>query len=542
MHLLWQFRVNNEPNNKEERGIAMEEENVIRLTSKKKKGILRILFSRFGMILVLMIIEIMVLLFAYRWFSEYFKAFTVIQAFFSAGMVFYLINCEMDSMPKLTWLFLIMLFPIPMTIMLWFSRKDIGHRLIKKRTGQLIQESRECLHQDEGVLQKEELIQSGTDDLQKYLNRSGCFPIYTNTKVEYFPIGEKMFRRMLEELEKAKNFIYLEYFIIDEGYMWGSVLNLLAKKAKEGVDVRVMYDGMCEVALLPHDYPKRMETLGIKCKPFTPIRPFVSTQYNYRDHRKIMVIDGTVAFNGGINLSDEYINLIEVYGHWKDVAVMLKGEAAQSFTLMFLQMWNLDQKQSDWEKLSVQPVKEPSQGFVMPYGDCPLDGERVGETVYMDILYRANTYVHIMTPYLILDNELVAALEYAAKRGIDVKMILPGIPDKKGVYALAKTYYKSLLKAGVHLYEYTPGFVHAKVFVSDDRKAVVGSINLDFRSLYHHFECATYLYQNECIADIEADFLETLSKCREVTPETIKEEKISYKIMGCILKVFAPLL
>ena len=209
---------------------------------------------------------------------------------------------------------------------------------------------------------------------------------------------------------------------------------------------------------------------------------------------------------------------------------------------MFLQMWNLDVKEPKWEEATRCFPKECAEGYVMPYGDCPLDGEKVGEKVYMDILYRARSYVHIMTPYLILDDELEAALVYAAQRGVDVKIILPGLPDKKVAYALAKTHYKALIRAGVKLYEYTPGFVHAKVFVSDDEKAVVGTINLDYRSLYHHFECATYLYRCKCISEIEADYQETLLKCREVTPETIRQEKLSYKVMGAVLKAIAPLM
>ena len=520
----------------------MMNEEIITLLPKRKKGIWKIVFSRFGLMVVLLILEIGFLVSIYHWFSAYFKVFTLVQAAFSSGMILYLFNSEMESSAKLTWLYLIMLFPVPATIMLWFSRKDVGHRLVKRRVAELIEETREVISQDARILEEQELIQSGTDDLCRYLNRSGCFPVYRNTEVTYFPLGEDKFRALLEELKKAEQFIYMEYFIIDEGYMWGSILKILAEKAAAGVDVRVMYDGMCEAALLPHDYPKRMAKLGIACKPFTPITPFVSTQYNYRDHRKILVIDGKVAFNGGVNLADEYINRKEVYGHWKDTAVMLKGEAVRSFTLMFLQMWNLDVKEPKWEEATLCFPKECAEGYVMPYGDCPLDGEKVGEKVYMDILYRARSYVHIMTPYLILDDELEAALVYAAQRGVDVKIILPGIPDKKVAYALAKTHYKALIRAGVKLYEYTPGFVHAKVFVSDDEKAVVGTINLDYRSLYHHFECATYLYRCKCISEIEADYQETLLKCREVTPETIRQEKLSYKVMGAVLKAIAPLM
>ena len=323
--------------------------------------------------------------------------------------------------------------------------------------------------------------------------------------------------------------------------MWGSILKILADKASQGVDVRVMYDGMCEISTLTADYPKRLAKLGIKCKPFSPITPFLSTHYNYRDHRKILVIDGKTAFNGGVNLADEYINREERFGHWKDTAVMLRGSAVRSFTLMFLQMWNLTEENPSWDECDFTE-EAASDGYVIPYCDCPLDGDKVGENVYMDILYRARDHVHIMTPYLILDNELERALRYAAQRGVDVKIILPGIPDKKLAYSLAKTHYKSLISSGVEIYEYTPGFVHAKVFVSDYEKAVVGTINLDYRSLYHHFECATYMYKTSCISDIEKDFDETLSKCRKVTPETIKNEKITYKISGAIMKVLAPLM
>ena len=356
--------------------------------------------------------------------------------------------------------------------------------------------------------------------------------------------GKRNSEALLEELKKAEKFIFLEYFIIDEGYMWGSILQILAQKAKLGVEVRVMYDGMCEVTTLSYDYPERMKRFGIQCKAFSPLRPFLSTHYNYRDHRKILVIDGKVGFNGGVNLADEYINHIERFGYWKDTAVMLKGDAVSSLTLLFLQMWNITEPEPIFEPYLVLPDEKPehSSGLVMPYGDCPLDGNRVGESVYMDILNRAESYVHIMTPYLILDGELETALKFAARRGVDVRIILPGIPDKKLAYSLAKTHYQFLVDAGVKIYEYTPGFVHAKVFVSDDKKAVVGTINLDYRSLYHHFECAVYMYHTECIPAIEEDFMRTLQKCRTVTPESIKNETMFYKVSGKVMKLIAPLM
>lgn len=520
-----------------------EKEKIIHLIPKKKKGFLKLIFSRLLIIGALITFQLLMLLIIYAWFSQYLPHFEALQGLFSVGMVVYLFRCDMDSSGKLTWLFLIMLSPVSGTILLWFTRKDIGNLAMKERLNYLISQTKDKLPQDGKVINSPDIVESCTDDLCCYLNRSGCFPVYANTDVTYFSSGEEKFDALVEELRKAEKFIFLEYFIIDEGYMWGRILGILEEKAKQGVDVRVMYDGMCEISTLSFDYPERVEKLGIKCKDFSPIRPFISTHYNYRDHRKILVIDGKVAFNGGINLADEYINRIERFGHWKDTAVMLKGEAVQSFTLMFLQMWNMNEKTPQWDEFLRDTYKNPqSKGYVMPYSDQPLDEYKVGESVYMDILNRATSYVHIMTPYLILDDALETALRFAAERGVDVKIILPGIPDKKMAYALAKSHYQSLVKSGVKIYEYTAGFVHAKVWTCDDCKAVVGTINLDYRSLYHHFECATYMYKTECIPDIEQDFSDTLLKCREVTPETIKKEKFFYKFWGSLLKIIAPLM
>lgn len=522
------------------------DDGIIRLIPQRRKGILKLFFSRLGIIIVLILIQISILLSIYQLFIDYVPHINLFLSVFSVVMIFYLFNDKMSYSAKLTWLGIIMLFPIPGTIMLFLTKYDFGHYSLKKRMESLIKSTKRLLPHSKRVMNNAELENSGTADLCRYVNRTGCFPLYDNTETEYFPCGEAKFASLLEELEKAEDFIFMEYFIIAEGYMWGKILEILKRKAEQGVDVRVMYDGMCEMSTLTHDYPKRLAELGIKCKAFAPIAPFLSTHYNYRDHRKILVIDGKVAYNGGINLADEYINKLERFGHWKDTAVMIKGSAVQSFTLMFLQMWNIDEEKPEWDKWLTIPQnieidRSRAGGFVMPYADCPLDNEKVGENVYMDILNRATKYVHIMTPYLILDGELERAVKFAAERGIDVRLILPGIPDKKTAYALAKTHYKELIKSGVKIYEYTPGFVHAKVFVCDDEKAVVGTINLDYRSLYHHFECATYMYRTNCIPAIEADFQQTLCDCRQVTPETIKKEKLYYKVMGQILKLVAPL-
>ena len=521
-----------------------QEASVIRLAKPRKKGLLRLVFSRFFVVALLLILQVLLIVAAYSWLTEKLPALVGLQGLFSIVMVVYLFNNSMDTSAKLTWMFIIAIMPIPGAIMLAFTQTNIGHRAIKAGAEHQIETTRGKLPQDAAVLKALEHDGSGTDDLCRYLNRSGCFPIYDDTDVTYFPSGEEKFDAMLQALEAAEQYIYLEYFIIEEGYMWGRILDTLIRKAAEGVDVRVMYDGMCEISNLPSNYAKLLSAKGIRAKPFAPIYPLLSSHYNYRDHRKILVIDGKVAFNGGVNLADEYINRIERFGHWKDVAVRLSGSAAQSFALLFLQMWNLDAPEGDYAVLD-EPALHPdasATGFVMPYGDCPLDADKVGEAVYMDILNRATDYVHIMTPYLILDGELETALRFAAQRGVDVKLILPGIPDKKLAYALAKSHYRSLLDAGVQIFEYTPGFVHAKVFVSDEQKAVVGTINLDYRSLYHHFECATYLYRCACIPGIEQDFQQTLAKCRPVSYDTLRAEKLSYKLEGSLLKFLAPLM
>lgn len=526
----------------------MEMQNVkstgLSLLKKGKKGVIRAIFSRLGMILLLLVVQVLFLFSIFRWFEMSLPHILGGTVIFSSVMVLYLLNSQIDPTAKITWLIVIMLMPVFGALLLLYTQSDIGHRALKDRLNKLVSDTQKSIPQTDEVMQAISEKNPGAASLAHYIHSTGCYPVFNQTAVSYFPIGEDMFDEMLQQLEQAKHFIFLEFFIVDEGLMWGKILEILARKAAEGVDVRVMYDGTCEFSTLPHDYPKRLKTLGIKCKMFSPITPFVSTHYNYRDHRKILVIDGHTAFNGGVNLADEYINNIVKFGHWKDTAIMLKGEAVKSFTLMFLQMWGIDEKEPEFNQFLDYPTPPPqsTKGFVIPYGDCPLDGNKVGERVYMDILNRAKGYVHIMTPYLILDGKMETAIKFAAERGVEVVLMLPGIPDKILPYSLAKTHYASLLESGVKIYEYTPGFVHAKVFISDDSEAVVGTINLDYRSLYHHFECATYLYDVDCISEIEEDFQSTLKKCRLVTRETLQNEKWTLKLLGVLMKAVAPLL
>lgn len=515
----------------------------LRLLKKGQKGLIRAIFSRMGLIMLLLLFNFGLLFALFIWFDEFLPQYLGGTTLFTIGMVLYLLNRQMDASAKITWLVIIMLAPVFGSLLYLFTQRDWGHRALKSISQKII-DSTKGMVTDEGAHSALASADPGAAAMASYVQKVNGNPIFRNTEVVYFPKGEDKFEQLLIELEKAEKFIFLEYFIVEEGIMWGRILEILARKAAQGADVRLMYDGTCEFLLLPKGYPKKLETLGIKCKVFSPVTPFVSTHYNYRDHRKILVIDGYTAFNGGVNLADEYINEKLKYGHWKDTAVMLKGDAVRSFTLMFLQMWHIGERTGEYEKFLCSPAvtQREAKGFVMPYCDTPLDAERVGRQVYLDILARAGKYVHIMTPYLILDQEMENALKYAAARGVDVKLILPGVPDKKAPYALAKTHFRSLLDAGVKMYLYSPGFVHAKVFVSDDREAVVGTINLDYRSLYHHFECATYLYDSACIEDIERDCLSTIEKCVPVTEEMIRNEKWYDKAAGYVLKAVAPLM
>ena len=520
------------------------EEKIFRLAKPKRKGLLPILFSRITIVVLLLVLQILIFVGLYGFLNEYFRLFSAAVTLFTYVMGIYLFCSTIDATSKLTWLLLLATFPVPTAFLLFYVRANQRHGKVTERVLEQIRATQQAIPQDARVTEKLERDGGGVDSLAHYLGESGCYPVYDRTEVKFFPLGEYKFAALLEELKKAEKFIFIEYFIIGEGYMWGEILKILIEKAAAGVDVRVMYDGMCELTYLPSNYPELLAKYGIKAKAFSRFLPIVSSHYNNRDHRKILVIDGRVAFNGGVNLADEYINYIHPFGHWKDTAVMLKGDAVRSFTLMFLQMWNTWEEQPEYEPFLSVSVCEPEHpsGYVMPFGECPLDDYKAAESVYMDILNRANRYVHIMTPYLILDGEMETALKFAAQRGVDVRILLPGVPDKKFAYALAKSHYPSLLGAGVKIYEYTPGFVHAKIFVSDDCKAVVSTINLDYRSLYHHFECGTFLYQADCIADIEADYQATLAQCRAVTEETIREEKSLYKLVGPLIKAAAPLM
>lgn len=516
--------------------------NTVRLLKRGQTGLWNLLFSRMTLFLVLLLFQFMMLFSFFFWLEDFLPPVLGGQFLLTCGMILHLLNSRLDPTGKNTWLVVIVIAPVFGSLLYWFSVKEIGHRAMKKRLAQLTARTKPVDTRQEESLQQLKEKSPGAAALANYLHNRGGYPLYTDSQAQYLPSGKAFLEALLWELEQAKTSIFLQFFIVEEGVMWGQVLSVLIRKAAQGVDVRVIYDGTCEFTLLPKKYPRLLAGHGIRCKVFSPFVPFVSTHYNYRNHRKIVVIDGHTAFTGGINLADEYIEVRQKFGRWKDTGILIKGKAAGSFTRMFLESWNLDEKQPDLAPLERLPAPMPGGGLVLPYGDQPLDRERVGQNVYLSILNRARDYVYIMTPYLILDGEMENALAYAAARGVTVKLILPGIPDKKIPYALAKTHYPALLEAGVEIYEYSPGFVHAKVFLCDGVEGVVGSVNLDYRSLVHHFECAAYLYDVPCLEDIAADFADTLSRCRRVTPETVRKEKLSLRILGKLCKLFAPLL
>ena len=369
--------------------------------------------------------------------------------------------------------------------------------------------------------------------------------MYDQTRTAYYSPGEAFFEALIPDLESAEHYIFLEFFIVQEGKMWDTILDILIRKAREGVTVRLIYDDMGCFLTLPKDYKKQLAQHGIECIVFNPFRPLMSVVQNKRDHRKIASIDGKVAYTGGINLADEYINAYKKHGHWKDSALRVEGKAAWSLTLIFLEMWALCRgKQEDFEAFypwKYAPCEIRTDGFVQPYADSPMDLDNVGEHVYLQIINSAKDYVYITTPYLIIDDSMLSALILAAKSGVDVRIITPRIWDKRLVHMTTRSYYRELTRAGVKVYEYTNGFMHAKTFVSDDNIATVGTTNLDFRSLYLHFECGVMLMESSTVHSVKDDFVKTLDSCQLITQEDCKAG-VLVRLFQDILRLFAPLL
>lgn len=518
------------------------------IMGEKIRGLWKVLFGRTTIFVFLILIQLAVIVVGIGLIGTKVLVANNVVGVLSIIVLVYLINVRLNNSFKLMWIILIVATPVIGVPFFIYSRIQPGTRHIARRIDEQIHEQRNWLLPEKDTVDRLEVDAGNEFGLFKYLFEEAHYPVYDNCGIEYYPFGQDKFEALLAQLKNARRFIFMEYFIIGKGEMWDAVLKILQQKAREGVEVRVLYDGTNTMLRLPKGYPKELEAKGIACRVFSPMKPVITTHQNFRDHRKIVVIDGHTAFTGGVNLADEYINKKERFGVWKDTAVMVKGKAANNFTLMFLQMWNIRSKTPEnynrymYRECAGKDENVTYGGYIVPYGDNPLDDEEVGKKVYMDILNRASKYVHIMTPYLIIDEEVTNSLIFAAQRGIDVKIILPFIPDKRYAYALARTHYEELIRGGVKIYEYLPGFVHAKSFVSDDEKAVVGTINMDFRSMFLHFECAAYIWHNPVVKEVESDFEATLLDCQRITLRHCKETPLLTKICGRALRLIAPLM
>ncbi len=506
------------------------------------------LFSRWIIISLLLLMQI--------------ALFCSILIFFSSQYIYVSIICEVLSIlslveillrsdnpnHKIPWLIIVLLLPPSgLLIYLMFGKGYVTRK--HKRAYQSIKDRQENYVKDD-ILVDEQIkkINEKYYNQSQYIFNTSKTPIYKNTKVKYLRNGEEYFKCLIKDLKDAKHFIFLEYFIFSEGKLLDEIISTLKQKVDEGLDIRIIYDDIGSIKTLPYDFNKQLQNIGIKCIKFNKYSPFLSAVYNNRDHRKIAVIDGYIGYTGGINIADEYVNYIQRFGYWKDNGIRLCGEGVNNLTLMFLKTFDIySNTKTNYENYlshKFHPESFETDGFVQPFGDgpAPIYENYIGENVYLNMINQSTKYVYITTPYLIVDHLLMNALENAAKRGIDVRIITPGVPDKKIVYSMTRFSYGTLIKAGVKIFEYKPGFIHAKTVIVDDEIAVVGTINFDYRSLVHHFECGCYMINCECIEDIKEDFLKDLSQSKIPNKKVyITRNPIKRLYLG-ILKFFAPLM
>ena len=508
----------------------------------------KLIYSNKFFAVLMLAIQLCILLLSYKWLNDYYFYIHSVTVILCLIISIHEINKTTEPAFKIVWIMLIAFMPIFGMLLYLFLHLLPITSIMKKNYEAQLKITEKFMKQDEKTFNRLSEKHHLAPGLARYLKTNSGSPVYDNTLTSYYKSGDDGLEAMLEDLKTAESFIFLEFFIINHtATLWNEILEILKEKVKNGVEVRILYDGMGCMTTLPRDYDLTLKGMGIKCKIFSPITPLISTYQNNRDHRKICVIDGKIAYSGGINLADEYANRIVRFGHWKDCAVRLEGEAVAGFTAMFLNIWNCEEASPCDDYQYYIDASEHQQlahdsGFVIPFGDCPLDNVAVGKRVYLDNLNNAKHYVHIMTPYLVIDSEMYETMQYAAQRGVDVKIIMPHIPDKKYAFYLARSYYEELLKAGIQIYEYTPGFVHSKLSVADGERAVVGTINHDYRSLYLHYECAVYLLDVPEIANIEEDFQETLKLCEKVTLKTCRNYPLYQRIFGKVARILAPLI
>lgn len=510
------------------------------------RKILEFLCSRMVIVGLLILLQLGVLLFAIWKLSESFFDLYVLFVIVSIVVVIYIVSRKDNPSYKLAWTIPVLLVPVFGGLFYLLFGGNKTNKRFRRKIEEAYKEAVPYLKQDEKIIDEIRKQNKSVANQVTYIEKYSTYPIYKNTTTEYLSPGDVFFEKLKEELKKAKHYIFMEYFIVQQGIMWDSILEILEEKVREGVDVRIIYDDMGCLRTLPYKYNEVLTKKGIKCVVFNPFVPFLSFILNNRDHRKITVIDGHTAFTGGINLADEYINEKVRFGHWKDASIMLKGEGVWNLTMMFLQVWrfntNIKENYDIFKPYVHHNNNFESDGYVQPYGDSPLDDETVGENVYLNIINKSKEYVYINTPYLIVDNELVTALTLAAKGGVDVRIVTPHIEDKWYAHIVTRAYYAQLIESGVKIYEYTPGFIHSKTFVSDDEVGVVGTINMDYRSLYLHFECGVLLYKTKSIEQIKNDFIKTIEVCERITLEDCHKVKWSNIFVRSILRVFAPLM
>ncbi len=508
-----------------------------------KKKLSGYIYRKTTAIVILILLQLVFLMASLLRMARFFPYIYGVLLLLSIAMLVTVINSDRNPAYKLAWVIPILMMPLFGGIFyLLFGTSMVNSRLKKNRE---IQQKfkKEYLSQDTTVLKQAQSCDTAFTPLMNYVNRAN-YPIYANEGCEYFPLGEDKFCRMKEELLLAKEYIFLEYFIIAEGKMWDEILGILTQKVQEGVEVRVLFDDCGSWGLLPRHYEKTLQEAGILCRVFNPLRPSLTITMNNRDHRKILIIDGKVGFTGGINIGDEYINHIEVHGHWKDTAVMIRGQAVNTLISLFFEMWNLvepgDEDVSGYYKNQASP--SVYDGFLQPYGSDPFSEDPIGEYIYLDLIHKAQKEILIATPYLIIDNELTTALCLAAKSGVSVTILTPHIADKWYVHLMTVASYPQLMKAGVNILEYTPGFVHAKMFIVDGKVATVGTVNLDYRSLYLHFECGVILYGSKTVEEIRNDYQKTIEVSQKILPEDMKKIRWYHRIFQRLVQALSPLM
>ncbi|MBE5785874.1 MAG: cardiolipin synthase [Clostridiales bacterium] len=496
------------------------------------------------LVAVLLAVQLALLVFVILSGNAASKWISIALSLISILVCLHVISAESRPGFKIIWLLLVLIFPVFGGLFYLIATRQTGSIYAKKHFNKIRSETLCCFDRDPFLSERAKDTFPALKPMLHYLGTHAGFPVSAGPDTRYYPSGETFFAALLDALEQAEKYIFLEYFIIEEGIMWDAVLDVLKRKAAAGLDVRVMFDDMGCFLTLPREYPAFLRSHGIKCHVFMPFLPILSVLHNNRDHRKIASVDGKVAFTGGVNLADEYINARKKHGRWRDAAVRVTGSAAWNLTLIFLTLWRFTSGETD-DPVSLHPEPTPAphdaQAFVQPYADVPLDAEKVGEQVYLHIIQAARDYLYISTPYLIIDDTMMLALTLAAKSGVDVRILTPEVGDNKFVHMTTRSYYGELIAAGVKIYEYTGGYNHAKTFAADDRVATVGTVNLDYRSLYLHYECGTVFYGGDIIRDMKEDFLRTAEDSTRIMEEDCAVSG-PMQLFQSILRIFAPLM